>query len=195
LEGVSAVAVWDFGQNIAGFVKVQVLDNPALPFQSGDTLILQHSEILNATTNTIVRMNLGLAKAEDRYTFASAHASSPSYRPTFTYHGFRYCQVCYLPAEQGVARGAPPFSSSSSEFASVVGHANPLPASLNVTALWVHTAAETTGLMGLSSDALTRVVAAVVASQRSNLMSIPTDCPNRDERLGWLGDAAVGSCC
>ncbi len=60
-----------------------------------------------------------------------------------------------------------------------------------ITGVVVHSAVEPVGTFACSNDDLNRIHEVTLWSQRANLMGLPTDCPQRDERLGWLGDAHV----
>lgn len=84
--------------------------------------------------------------------------------PRFTFHGFRYAEITGLPST-----------------AEVTG----------VSASAVHSDIERTGTFECSSPLVNRLFANIDWGQRSNFLSIPTDCPQRDERLGWLGDAQI----
>ena len=88
------------------------------------------------------------------------------FEPRFTYHGFRYVEVTGLP------------------FAPTVDDA---------TAVVIHTVVPQTGSFVCSDALVNRIHENVLWSQRSNLMSAPTDCPQRGERMGWLGDAQLAS--
>ena len=85
------------------------------------------------------------------------------YEPRFTYHGFRFVEV--------------------------TGFRNPGPDSLE--ACFVHTAVEYTGGFACSKQLFNRIHQNIVYGQLANLMSVPTDCPQRDERMGWMGDAQL----
>ncbi len=88
------------------------------------------------------------------------------YRPAFTYHGFRYVEVT------GPGMDEPP-----------------LPGAVRVEVL---ASEEPASGRVVTGDALVRKLQDnILWSQRSNLLFVPTDCPQRDERLGWLGDAQV----
>lgn len=67
------------------------------------------------------------------------------------------------------------------------------PAPADLVALEMHSAVASTGTVTTSSPLLNKIQSACVWTARSNLMSIPTDCCQRDERRGWLGDAAIGA--
>lgn len=86
------------------------------------------------------------------------------YEPKFTFHGFRYVEITGFP-------GVPKLE--------------------NVLGCVVHTASEMTGEFECDNDLINRIHRATRWSQRSNLMGYPMDCPQRDERLGWFGDAMV----
>ena len=86
------------------------------------------------------------------------------YEPRFTFHGFRYAELT------GVD-----------------------PSAVEVVAVVVHTDLERLGTFTCSDPLLERLHANVVWGWRGNSVSVPTDCPQRDERLGWTGDAQVFS--
>ncbi|WP_237479510.1 alpha-L-rhamnosidase [Lichenibacterium dinghuense] len=110
---------------------------------------------------SLYRANLRSAAAEDRYVSDGAAAS---HAPLFTLHGFRYVGISGL--------DAPPAPGA------VVGEV--VGSDLDETSEW-----ET------SNPTLDRLRDNVLWSQRGNFVSIPTDCPQRDERLGWMADVGV----
>ncbi|KAI0904860.1 extracellular glycosyl hydrolase family 78 protein [Ustulina deusta] len=88
-----------------------------------------------------------------------------TWEPTFTYHGFRYVQVDNWPTEQTpLDRGS-------------------------VKAIVVHSDMQRTGEFETSNSLLNKLTQNILWSLKGNFMSVPTDCPQRDERLGWTGDA------
>jgi alpha-L-rhamnosidase len=87
-----------------------------------------------------------------------------TYEPRFTFHGFRYVEVTGLP-------GTPKLE--------------------DLLGCVVHTACESTGEFACDNELINRIHRATHWAQRSNLMGYPMDCPQRDERLGWFGDAMV----
>ena len=110
------------------------------------------------------RDNLRTAKAE--YTYISSGEKS-FVRPIFTFYGFRYVKVQGLTEEQIRA------------------------ACFTVCAIW--SALEATGSLTTSDPGLNRLILNALWSQRGNFVDIPTDCPQRDERMGWTGDAQAFS--
>lgn len=126
--------------------------------ESGTVVRLRHAEVLNDDGNLYVT-NLRGALQTDTYTCGSKGIET--YEPRFTYHGFRYLEVTGLkrrPSLEDVTGKV--FCSSSPE----------------------------TGAFECSSPMLTKLMRNAFWTQRANLMSSPTDCPQRDERLGWMGD-------
>ena len=86
------------------------------------------------------------------------------YEPRFTFHGFRYVEVTGYPGEP------PPGA---------------------ITGRVVHSATPPSGSFECSSSLVNKLQENIVWGQRGNFLSVPTDCPQRDERLGWMGDAQV----
>lgn len=130
--------------------------------KAGSTVRLRFAEILNPD-GSIYTKNLRNADATDRYTLRGG--MEETFAPTFTFHGFRYVEVAGYP-------GTPTLSSISGQ---VVSSLNQAP----------------TGHITTSSDLVNRMWDLGIWGQRGNFLSIPTDCPQRDERLGWMADAAV----
>ncbi|MCR2824368.1 alpha-L-rhamnosidase [Microbacterium sp. zg.Y909] len=102
------------------------------------------------------------AKATDTYILAGD--GEETWEPEFTFHGFRYAEVEGWPGE---------FDPN------------------DVTAVVIHSDMERTGWFETSHPLLNRLHENVVWGLRGNFLSIPTDCPQRDERLGWTGDIQV----
>jgi alpha-L-rhamnosidase len=126
--------------------------------KAGTTAQLRYAEALN-DDGTIYRDNLRGAPQIDTYTFAS---DSPEvFEPHFTYHGFRYVEITGVTRKPGVGDVAGRVFCSSSP---------------------------TVGSFECSDPMLTRLWLNIYWTQRANMMSSPTDCPQRDERLGWCGD-------
>lgn len=157
--------ILDFGQNMAGIISLQVKGN------RGCKVRVRYAEMLNDTGDnergndgpggSIYVANLRTAKAETNYTLAGNIIET--YRPISTYFGFRYCEIST--DENVIIREvkAHPFSS----------------------------AIDCRGEIYTSDKDLNKLFSNIQWGQYSNFMSIPTDCPQRDERWGWLGDAQV----
>jgi len=130
---------------------------------AGTMVHMRFAEILNPD-GTIYRDNLRNADAADIYTLRGGGAVE-TFQPHFTFHGFRYVEVSGYP-------GKPTLADLTGEVAnSLTG--------------------EPTGTISTSSDLVNRMWYIGTWGQRGNFLSIPTDCPQRDERLGWMGDAGV----
>ena len=105
---------------------------------------------------------LRAAKATDTYTLAGD--GEETWAPRFTFHGFRYAEVTGWPGDLDPAA---------------------------VTAEVLHSDMERTGWFAASDPLVDRLHQNVVWGMRGNFVDVPTDCPQRDERLGWTGDLQV----
>ncbi|RSL15942.1 alpha-L-rhamnosidase [Edaphobacter aggregans] len=128
----------------------------------GTTVRMRFAERLNPD-GTVYTENLRNADATDLYTLSGE--GEEVWEPAFTFHGFRYVQVSGLPGKPvlGVLEGQV---------------LNSLPETPSFR-------------LKTSSELLNRMYELGIWGQRGNFVSIPTDCPQRDERLGWMGDAGV----
>lgn len=129
---------------------------------AGATITLRHGELLDADGN-LYTANLRSAAQTVRYTLKGAVAGE-FYTPHFTFMGFRYVAVSGYPDEV-----------RPEHFAAVVLHSD-LPR---------------TGHFACSNPLINQLQHNIVWGQKGNFLEIPTDCPQRDERLGWTGDAQV----
>lgn len=127
----------------------------------GTKVTLRFAEILNPD-GTIYTTNLRGAKATDYYTLKGGEEEI--YEPTFTFHGFRYVELTDYPG---------------------------VPALDAITGVVVHSDTTPSGVFACSSPLLNKLQHNIVWGQRGNFVSVPTDCPQRDERLGWMGDAQI----
>ena len=125
----------------------------------GHHIRLRHAEVLE--DGELARRPLRQAANEENIWLSGREIV---YEPKFTYHGFRYAQVDDWPED------------------------TPLDAD-HITAIVVQSDMEETGAFSCSHDLLNKFESNVRWSMRANFMSIPTDCPQRDERAGWTGDA------
>ena len=130
--------------------------------QPGQRLTLRFAELLK-DDGSIDQSNLRGARAADTY-ILRGDPGGEAYEPRFTYHGFRYVEI--------------------------EGLAAPLEAK-DIEGIVVHSDLAETGVLALGSYVPQRLWQNGLWSQRSNFIGIPTDCPQRDERLGWTGDAHV----
>ncbi|MBB4152236.1 alpha-L-rhamnosidase [Sphingomonas jinjuensis] len=130
---------------------------------AGTTITARFAELLDGDGRADMA-NLRLARATDRVTLAGTGAAE-TFEPRFTYHGFRYVEVEGYPGTPGVE---------------------------DVEGVVVHSACGTTGSIRFAdAPLLQRIFDNAMWSQRSNFFSVPTDCPQRDERMGWMGDIQV----
>ena len=113
--------------------------------------------------DSIYTKNLRSAEATD--TYISNH-SAEVWEPTFTYHGFRYVEMKGFKTEPTLA---------------------------DIQGQVVYDEMATTGQFSTSNDMINKIYHCAFWGIRSNYRSFPTDCPQRDERMGWLGDRATGS--
>ncbi len=159
------VYIFDFGVNIAGRVTLRAQGSP------GQTVTIRHAEVLqpaagrvplDAGGDDIYTANLRTAAATDVYVMKGGGVEE--FTPRFTYHGFRYAEVTGL-------SGTPDGS--------------------ELTAQVLSSGIERIGSMRTSNEKLNILHENIVRTQRSNFVSVPTDCPQRDERNGWTGDIAA----
>ncbi len=128
---------------------------------SGTAVRLRFAEMLQPN-GTIYTENLRLAKATD--TYIARGGGQETFEPHFTFHGFRYVEVTGYP-------GRPSLDA--------------------ITGIVIHSATPEAGTFETSSAMVNQLQHNIVWGQRGNFLSIPTDCPQRDERLGWMGDAEI----
>ena len=129
--------------------------------EAGDTIKLTHAEVLDSSGNFYTG-NLREARAQDVYILDGK--GPQTFEPHFTFHGFRYVRV------EGLTGDIRP-----EDFQSVS----------------LSSALPVTGDFHCSDSLINRLQQNIVWSQRSNFLDIPTDCPQRSERLGWTGDAEI----
>jgi alpha-L-rhamnosidase len=127
--------------------------------RTGQKVTLRHGEMLNPN-GTLYTSNLRGADATDIYWLRGG--GEETLEPCFTFHGFRYVEITGLDAA---------------------------PAPDSVTAMVAGTPIQRTGDFACSNPLLNRLFHNIIWSQRANYLETPTDCPQRDERLGWSGDA------
>lgn len=147
--------VIDFGQNMTGWVRLKA-EGPS------ETLItLQHAEILDREGNFYTD---NLRKAGQTVQYTMKGGGEESFRPHFTFQGFRFVKITGYPGELKTC---------------------------NFTGEVIHSDMEPTGSFRCSDELVNRLQHNIVWGQKDNFLDIPTDCPQRDERLGWTGDAQI----
>lgn len=129
---------------------------------AGKTIDLRHVEMLDKDGKPYTQA-LRTARAIDHYT--TRGGESETFEPRFTFHGFRYVEVRDYPGGK--------------------------PAADDLAGVVLHTDLEPAGEFECSDPMINQLQGNILWSQRGNFLDIPTDCPQRDERLGWTGDAQV----
>jgi alpha-L-rhamnosidase len=160
--------LFDLGQNFTGKVELRVTGPRGL------TLMLRFAEVLTVDGRDLDRRNLRTAQATDCYTLKGDPAGE-TWSPRFTFHGFRYAQIQYDNQAAASSAGVQlqPFTRDT------------------LTGLVMHNDLPRIGQFETGHALLNRLQENIVWGQRSNFLEAPTDCPQRDERLGWVGDAQV----
>jgi alpha-L-rhamnosidase len=128
---------------------------------AGTRIEMRFGEILKAD-GTLDQANLRTAKARDIY--IAAGRGREVFEPRFTYHGYRYAEITGVPDDQ---------------------------AAWSLDGLVAHQDLPLTAELSVGDPVIAKFWRNSVWSQKANFYGLPTDCPQRDERLGWMGDAAV----
>ena len=131
--------------------------------KAGDEIIIKHAEVLDKAGN-FYTANLRAAKQTNTYILKGG--GEEIFEPHFTFQGFRYIKI------EGFA-----------------GEVKPE----NFTAIALYSDMKPTGIFTTSNSLLNQLQHNIQWGQKGNFLDIPTDCPQRDERLGWTGDAQVFS--
>ncbi|HBC88868.1 MAG TPA: alpha-L-rhamnosidase [Lentisphaeria bacterium] len=125
----------------------------------GTTVKLRFAEILNPD-GTLYTTNLRSARCTDEYILKGEGVET--YEPRFTFHGFRYAEITGFPGK---------------------------PSAETLTAVVLHSDTPPTGSFSCSNPMLNQLQHNIQWGQKGNFLEVPTDCPQRNERLGWTGDA------
>lgn len=166
-EPADNVFVYDFGRNFAGTCRF------TLKGEKGQVITLRYGEELNTESlsnkddvpGTIWTENLLTANATDYYVM-SGDPGGETFEPEFVYHGFRYLQIT------GIEEAIP---------------------TEDIVGVALSSDLERTGTFNSSNELLNQFYQNTENSRQSNFMDNPTDCPQRDERHGWAGDAQIFS--
>lgn len=129
--------------------------------KAGQKIVIRHAERLNPD-GTIYTTNLRSAAAADTYICKGGGVEI--WQPYFTFHGFQYVELTGLDSK---------------------------PALDTITGLALSSDTPAAGTFECSDAVVNKIQSNAVWTQRANFIDIPTDCPQRDERLGWTGDAQV----
>jgi alpha-L-rhamnosidase len=192
--GWSAVAVKDFAKaNLVGtynepvrkhetFAPVRIFRTPAGELvadfgqnlvgwvemqargRAGDSIVLQFAEVLDKHGNFYTE-NLRAARNTDTWVLKGG-GGVERFEPHFTFHGFRYAKIDGFPGELKPE---------------------------NLEAVALYSAMRPTGSFRTSNALINQLQHNIQWGQRGNFLDVPTDCPQRDERLGWTGDAQAFS--
>ncbi len=130
---------------------------------AGTTITLRHAEMLKPDGN-IYTDNLRGALQTDVYTFKGK--GTEVWEPRFTFHGFRYAELTGLTGEAQADM---------------------------LTGVVLHTDIPPAGTFECSDPLINQLQHNILWGQKGNFLEVPTDCPQRNERLGWTGDAQVFS--
>lgn len=128
---------------------------------AGATVSIRHAESLNPD-GTIYTANLRTARNNDFYTLKGE--GEEVWEPRFAFHGFRYVELTGFPGELTEE---------------------------SITGIVIHSDMPNTGTFECSNPLINQLQHNILWGQKGNFVDVPTDCPQRDERLGWLGDAQV----
>ncbi|MGO1285326.1 MAG: family 78 glycoside hydrolase catalytic domain [Brachybacterium sp.] len=128
---------------------------------AGTTITLRHAEVLER--KELGTRPLRTAKATDSLTL-SGDPGGETFEPVFTFHGFRYAEVTGWPGKLTAE---------------------------DIEAVVVGSDIRRTGWFESSHAGVNQLISNSIWSQRGNFLAVPTDCPQRDERLGWTGDIAA----
>jgi alpha-L-rhamnosidase len=129
--------------------------------KAGQKVVVRHAEMLKPD-GTIYTANLRAAKATDTYYLADG--PKRAFEPYFTFHGFQYVEVTGLDYK---------------------------PELEDVAGVVVHSDLPRTAWFECSEPLVNKLALNSLWGQKGNFLDVPTDCPQRDERAGWTGDAQV----
>ncbi len=154
--------ILDMGQNMVGTLELKIEN---LKLKNGDTITLRYAELLTADS-VLYTDNLRSAECTDRY-IAAANSQFSIFNFQFVYHGFRHVEISGLP------EGSKPVLS-------------------DFTGLVLYDQMASTSTFETDNDIINAVHRNAFWGIRGNYRSMPTDCPQRDERMGWTGDRTTG---
>lgn len=174
-EPLPGVFVYDMGQNMVGVPKVSLkgAKGQKITFKYGEMAYPQQLpvdpvapytiEMYKEKQGQVYTDNYRSALSTDHY-ICSGEKEGEVFSPKFTFHGFRYIQI------EGLSEALP---------------------LENVQGLVLNSIGEQKSSFKTSDENINRLFENIVWGERGNFLSIPTDCPQRDERMGWMGDAQI----
>ncbi|MCD7819218.1 MAG: family 78 glycoside hydrolase catalytic domain, partial [Lachnospiraceae bacterium] len=186
--------VVDFGQEVTGYAEF------SLNARAGERVRILHGEVLDKDGN-FYNANYRSAKSEINYICRDGYQV---WHPMLTFFGFRYLKLAEFPGMDGQTPDLE--ETTAAEFA---GKEDPSPEGYRehrekhmtlakqgirpeqFTAIAVYSNIRQTGHLRCSDPGLNQLFSNISWGQRGNFLDVPTDCPQRDERLGWTGDAQV----
>lgn len=175
VEALPGVYVYDMGQNMVGVPRLTMKGNKGqeITIRFGemnypdviptDPVAPYTTEIYRRKKGQVYTDNYRSALSTDRY-IMKGDPNGETYEPRFTFHGYRYIEIH--------------------------GLSEPL-ALEDVKGLVLESVGEQTSSYETSDERINKLYSNIVWGQRGNFLSVPTDCPQRDERMGWTGDAQV----
>ncbi len=128
---------------------------------AGDCVVLKHFEVLDSAGNVYLD---NLRRAKQTVTYILKGGEEESFRPNFTFQGFQYVKIAKYPGEIKPE---------------------------NFEAVVVHSHMKPTGTFECSNADINQLQHNILWGLKGNFVDVPTDCPQRDERLGWTGDAQI----
>ena len=129
--------------------------------EKGTTITIRYAEALNPD-GTLYTANLRTSRSTDHYTLKGGEEEV--WEPRFTFHGFRYVELSGFPGT---------------------------PTEETITGIVIHSEIPPIAAFECSDPLINQLQHNIVWGQKGNFVDVPTDCPQRDERLGWTGDAQV----
>lgn len=155
---------FDLGKNFAGLVRLKVKGN------KGDKIVLRFGELLN-DDGTVMTENLRRARATDTYILKGSNEAE-IWTPKFTYHGFQFVEASGFSSKPDISA---------------------------ITGIRMNSTTPETGNIHVEQDVdfggktklVEQLFSNIKTTQYANFFDVPTDCPQRDERLGWTGDAQI----
>ena len=164
LKDDEGFTIYDFGQNVAGYISLE------LSGKKDSKILIEHSEVLGLSSKNIQEKkcnhfenaNFRSAAAKIEYTLSGSDIEK--YKPHFTFMGFRYVRIKVLSGNVTVKK---------------------------ITSIPISSLHDQKLQFQSSNQNINKLIENTSWSQKANFIEVPTDCPQRDERLGWTGDAQL----